>query len=135
MSDTPLADSIPDPEQDAHDNAVPMDVPDTDPVPDDDGAAVFVAATDPVPDATPESDDSPAPESPVALSVDASPADNDAKASADEYVDVFECIKDTNTRIRNIETLVSGFIADAKPMVDKVSQGGIAGLLGALLGR
>jgi hypothetical protein len=47
---------------------------------------------------------------------------------------LYALVKDTNDRIRNMETVVSGFMDDAKPMLEKLGHGGISGLLGVMFG-
>ena len=49
--------------------------------------------------------------------------------------EVLTLARDTNARIRNMEALVSGFIEDAKPVLDKFGQGGISGLVGMMFGK
>lgn len=143
----PVPASVPDvpedrtPDQVAHDDAVPDTVPDVDPVPDDDGAAVFVAATDPAPDDAPAqvSDDVDVPTGPdtsTAVAVETFADDNVGPvASVDAPGEVLALARDTNDRIRAMQELVEGFVSDARPMLDKLGQGGISGLLGVMFGK
>lgn len=138
-TDTPIAADV---EADEHDAQVPETVPDTAPVPDDDGAAVFAAATEPVtqdapPEATPQVSPETAPEAaPDGITDQELSALSALVPSPDDSEDnAYTLAKDTNARIRNMETLVSGFVDDAKPVLEKFGQGGISGLVGMMFGK
>lgn len=159
MSETPIADSIPDrpsddavddrtPDQVAHDDAVPVTVDDqmddAGDVPADE--ATFVAATDPADtapaDAVPAVDVPGTPVEPVQDSQPVSIPVNDATPtlSADNVPDtdgneLLALVRDTNDRIKSIQDVVSGFVADAKPFLDRIEKGGITALIGGLFGN
>lgn len=150
---TPDAADARTPDQIAHDDAVPeTPTPLDDAAPDAPAEAVFAAdttdrdtASQGVPtDTTPDETVVPVSDTPVMDSVMADqggPEDYtvpDAPSMAPDAsapVDVAALVQDTNERIRNIESVVTGFVDDAKPLLDKMGSGGISGLLGVILGR
>lgn len=158
-SDLSAASQTPDdavtPDQQAHDDAVPTDVPDSPDVPDtDDGTTIpvdspddadtpdeaqFVAVTEPAPESStetnaPVADDPATDDAPTSADLHFYPQTTAQTTAATQDADLADFIRDTNERIRRIESLVSDFVSEAKPYLERIEKGGISAFLGMMFG-